>query len=119
MTSPVIQWQVVTPAPEKHAAFYAELFGWSIDADNPLAYRRATSGSERGIDGGFWPAPPETRPFVQLYVEVEDVGVSFARAQELGCAVIAPPQALPDGDELAILHDPVGMPFGLVKRRDA
>ena len=24
-----------------------------------------------------------------------------------------PPQKLPDGDEMAILHDPAGIPFGL------
>jgi predicted enzyme related to lactoylglutathione lyase len=38
---------------------------------------------------------------------------AFARTRGLGAQVIVPPQALPDGDALAILVDPEGRPFGL------
>jgi transcriptional regulator with XRE-family HTH domain len=39
-----------------------------------------------------------------------------AQAQELGGQVIVPPQVLPDGDEMAILVDPDGVPFGVMKQ---
>ncbi len=115
MSNPVIKWQVITPDPEAHARFYGELFDWKLDLENALAYRQASSGDDRGIDGGFWPSPQGVRPFVQLFVEVEDVPAAFQRALELGGTAIVPPQMLPDGDELAILHDPTGMSFGLAR----
>ena len=36
------------------------------------------------------------------------------RAEKLGARVIIPPQMLPGGDVLAIMHDPQGIPFGLM-----
>lgn len=114
MSKPVTRWQVITPDPAGHAAFYEALFGWTTDADNPLAYRQVATGAEGGPDGGFWPAPPGTPPFVQFYVQVDDVAAHFERATAAGAEVLAPPQALPDGEHLAILKDPQGMPFGLV-----
>lgn len=118
MGRPVTQWQVITPDPAAHASFYAKLFGWTIDDDNPMAYRQATTGGAGGIDGGFWPAPEGTRPFVQLYIDVENVNETFEQAVELGCQAIAPPQALPDGGSIAILHDPSGMPFAVVQKAE-
>lgn len=117
MTNPIVQWQVITQDPAKHSAFYADLLGWKIDGDNRMAYRQTKIGD--GIEGGFWPAPEGTNPFVQLYVRVDDVRATFERAVELGCSPIAPPQALPDGAMLAILHDPQGMSFGLMSSQKA
>ena len=37
------------------------------------------------------------------------------QAKQLGGKVIIPPQKLPDGDELAILHDAEGIPFGVYR----
>jgi predicted enzyme related to lactoylglutathione lyase len=52
---------------------------------------------------------------VQLFIRVDDVKAYAAKAQELGGRVIIPPQKLPDGDELAVITDADGIPFGLVK----
>ena len=113
MGRPVVQWQMIAKDPERLATFYSRLFGWTIDADNALGYRQVRTGSEKGIQGGIWPAPPEAPAFVQLFVEVEDLGGSVAEATALGAEVIVPPQALPDGDALTILRDPAGIPFGM------
>ena len=64
----------------------------------------------------FWPAPPEGHSFVQLFVDVDDVGKTIEKTRELGGSVIIPAQKLPDGDEMAILLDPEGVSFGVVKR---
>lgn len=116
MGRPVVRWQILSREPEAHARFYGELFGWSVDASNPLGYRELRTGADEGIDGGVWPAPPEAHAFVQLFVDVEDVDESVRRAQELGARVLVPPQRLPDGERMAILHDPQGLSFGLVQR---
>jgi uncharacterized protein len=113
MGQPVTAWQIVTRHPEKLQTFYTELFGWDVNANNALGYRIVDTGSERGIDGGIWPAPPEAHDFVQLFIDVDDVPASAKLAAELGGKIIVPPQELPDGDQIAILHDPAGIPFGL------
>src|SRR5262245_4093926 len=115
MGRPVMQWQILAKDPEAASGFYAKLLGWKIDANNALGYRRAETGSERGIGGGFWPAGPEGHALVQLFVEVDDVKRYAARALELGGSLIIPPQVLPDGDELAIVRDVEGLSFGLMK----
>jgi uncharacterized protein len=114
MGSPVVRWQIVTPDAEGEAEFYRKLFGWSVRTDNALGYREITTGDERGIDGGVWPAPPQATTFVQLFMQVDDVDDAIRRATELGAAVIVPKSPLPDGDTLAILRDPAGLPFGVM-----
>jgi hypothetical protein len=45
-------------------------------------------------------------PFVQLFVEVEDIAVSLQKAERLGALVVMPQQLLTDGDEMAIIKSP-------------
>lgn len=113
MTAPVLQWQMLSPEPDKLLAFYRELFGWTVSAGNALGYREVETG---GLPGGVWPAPPGAPPFVQLFIGVEDVAQSLERAVALGATVVVPVTALPDGDEMAILRDPTGLTFGLMRR---
>jgi predicted enzyme related to lactoylglutathione lyase len=114
MGDPVTQWQIITSDPDKHASFYSAVFGWKIRCDNPLGYRAAHSDSPRGIAGGFWPAPPEATAFVQLFLEVKDIAAIIEKVTEKGGAVIIPPQTLPNGEQMAILRDPIGMSFGVM-----
>jgi predicted enzyme related to lactoylglutathione lyase len=116
MGHPVVSWQIVTKNPERVGEFYTKLFGWEIQTNNALGYRMVDTGSERGIPGGIWPAPPEANGFVQLFIEVDDVKHHVQEASALGATIIIPPQKLPDGDELAVLHDPAGIPFGIQGR---
>lgn len=119
MGRPVTHWQILSREPDALAAFYGRLFQWRVNADNALGYRKVETGSERGIPGGIWPAGPGGHSFVQLFVEVDDVGRYVARAMALGAALLIPPQALPDGGELAIVRDPEGIPFGLMRTAPA
>jgi predicted enzyme related to lactoylglutathione lyase len=119
MGNPVTRFQIVSKAPNETASFYAKLFDWKIDADNALGYREIDTGSKEGIQGGIWPAPPQAPDFVQLFVSVPDVKAKVAEAQKLGAKLLIPPTVLPDGDEMAVLHDPNGMPFAVWKDRRA
>jgi predicted enzyme related to lactoylglutathione lyase len=91
------------------------LFDWKVDTANALHYREVDTGSPKGIGGGIWPAPPDAPSFVQLFVEVDDIEGSLAQAVALGAEVLVPPQELPDGDALAIVRDPAGIPFGMMR----
>ncbi len=107
MGQPVVQWQIVSPAPDAAAAFYTALFGWDVKPNNQLGYRMVDTGSDKGIPGGIWPAPPAAPTFVQLFIEVEDMAATVARTTELGGSVL-------DGDTMAILRDPQGLTFGVM-----
>ncbi len=114
MQHPVRQFQILSHDPAACAEFYGGLFGWTVNDANALGYRQISTGPQ-GIAGGIWLAPKEATPFVQLFVEVDDVHGVVDRAGRLGAKVIVPPQALPDGDEMAILADPEGIPFGILR----
>jgi predicted enzyme related to lactoylglutathione lyase len=73
------------------------------------------TGADMGINGGIWPAPPEGKPMVALFIAVEDLAAHVEKAKELGATIIIPPQKLPDGDEMAYIADPEGIPVGLFK----
>lgn len=115
MSAPVLQWQMLSPEPDKLLEFYRALFGWRVSAANALGYREVDTG-DAGIPGGVWPSPPGAPPFVQLFVGVDDVAASVEKAVGLGAAIIVPVTVLPDGDAMAILRDPTGLTFGLMRR---
>lgn len=113
MPNPVVRWQILAPDPGATAKFYQQLFGWTVSQDNPLGYRQITTG-DGGIDGGVWPAPPQLeRPFVQLFIQVENLDDAIFDAQALGATLIIPKTTLPEGDSMAVLLDPAGLSFAV------
>jgi predicted enzyme related to lactoylglutathione lyase len=115
MGQPVMQWQILAKNPDQLSNFYGQLFGWTAKSDNALGYRTIDTGAGRGINGGMWPAPPEGRAMVTLYIEVDDVPEYVKKATGLGASIIMPHQKLPDGDEMAVILDPEGIPIGLFR----
>lgn len=119
MGNPIVQFQILSKTPDETVQFYSALFGWKVDVNNPMGHRRIDTGSAAGIQGGVWPAPPQSSKFVQLYMAVEDVRSAVAKAERLGAKVIIPPTMLPEGDEMAVMLDPQGMAFGVTRTRQA
>lgn len=117
MGNPVMQFQIISKAPDQTAKFYSSLFGWKVNGDNPLGYRQIDTGSSVGIQGGIWPAPSQSPNFVQLFVAVDDVKAAIGKAEGLGAKTIIPATVLPEGDEMAVMHDPQGMSFALWQRK--
>lgn len=108
--------KIIWAFPEAVAGFYSKAFGWKIDDANAMGYRRISPSSTEGIQVGIWPAPPQANTFIQIYIGVEDVAASVAKAVSLGAKLLIPPTMLPDGNEMADLHDPQGMSFALWRR---
>jgi predicted enzyme related to lactoylglutathione lyase len=112
MKNPVVRWQVLAPDPDASERFFTQLFGWQTDRNNALGYRQVRAG-DGGIHGGIWPAPAGVKPFVQLFVQVDDVDACLAQATSLGAQVIVPKSMLPDGQAMAVLLDPQGLPIAI------
>lgn len=115
MGKPVTHFQIIAKSPDEAAKFYSKIFGWNIGETNAIGYRSLSTESDSGIQGGIWPSPPDGHALAQLFVQVDDVQQSVNEAIELGAQVIVEPITLPDGDEMAVILDPQGVPFGLVK----
>ena len=120
MAHPVMWFEVLGQDGNKLQQFYGSLFGWHINADNPVKYGIVDTGETRGIPGGVGAAAkPGSRSWVTFYVETPDVAASLMRAQELGGKVIMPKMTTPDATTLGAFEDPEGHVIGLVEARAA
>jgi hypothetical protein len=88
-----------------------------MQTNNALGYRVDTGDGRGSINGSVRPSPPEGHNLVQLFVEVDDIDATLAKAASLGATVIVPKSELPDGDALAIVLDPAGLSFGMYRPR--
>lgn len=120
MGQPVVHFEVIGKDPEKLHAYYSELFGWEIDASNPMKYglvpREGNVSSEGvGIGGGVGPGPEGYEGHVTFYVEVPDVEAALAQAESLGGTRVMGPDSVMDQVVLGQFTDPEGHLIGLVQ----
>ena len=96
--------------------FYEEVFGWTTSDMGPEygGYRIFNRG-ETGI-AGLMSLPDESiPPHWQPYVAVGDPDATVARATELGGSAIMEPMDVPKVGRIAVLRDPQGATFGIIK----
>jgi uncharacterized protein len=120
MGQPVVHFEVVGKDGEKLRSYYADLFGWQIDANNPMSYGVIqrdgnTNADGVGIGGGVTGGPEGYEGHVTFYVEVPDVEVALAKAESLGGTRIFGPDKVMEGVELGQFSDPEGHVIGLIK----
>jgi predicted enzyme related to lactoylglutathione lyase len=86
---PVVHFEIMGSDAERLRSFYADLFDWTINADNPMNYgivdRAANLNADGiGIGGGIGAMPEGAPGHVTVYVEVPDVEGALAKAESLG-----------------------------------
>jgi predicted enzyme related to lactoylglutathione lyase len=105
---------------EKDLAFYEKVFGWTT--------KKSEMGegqppyNEFQLDGesvaGAWEmnpmVPAEMPSYWMVYFNVDDVDPTFRKALDAGGKEMLPPQDFPGG-RFAILGDPLGAAFGILK----
>jgi predicted enzyme related to lactoylglutathione lyase len=120
MGQPVIHFEVVGKDGAALRSFYSDLFGWEIDADNPMNYgmvhREGNVTSDGvGIGGGVGQGPEGYGGHVTFYIEVPDVEGALAKAEGLGATRVMGPEKIMDQVELGQFTDPEGHLIGVVK----
>ena len=121
MGQPVTHFEVIGKDGEKLRSYYSELFGWEIDANNPMGYgivsREGNTNAEgAGIGGGVGQGSEGSEGHLTFYVEVPDVGAALAKAEELGGTKVMGPDEVPGmGIVLGHFKDPEGHLVGLVQ----
>jgi predicted enzyme related to lactoylglutathione lyase len=111
-----IGWfEIVGGDADKLHSFYADMFGWKIDANNEMKYGMV-SDKDAGIGGGIGPDPQGGPGYVTIYMMVDDIDATVAKAERLGGRVVMPPTALPEfGLKFAQFADPSGHVVGLMQ----
>lgn len=120
MGQPVVHFEVVGKDGPKLQKYYADLFGWKVDADNPLHYgmvdgRDNPAPENRGIGGGIGEGPEGYEGHVTFYVAVDDVEAALQKAEELGGTRTMGPEKVMDMIEMGHFTDPEGHLIGVVK----
>ena len=101
---------------KKSASFYTKLFGWTPKRDDG-EYTEFHRKDGAGIGGMIeiqkeWgPVPPNWL----VYFATDDCDASAAKAQSLGASPIVPPSDIPEIGRFAILRDPQGAAFAIIK----
>ena len=112
MAGKVMHFEIHGRDAKRTQEFYAALFDWKIDPNNPMNY--GLVGAEApGIGGGIMQSP--AAPMVTVYVAVPDLAAALKKAESLGGKTAMEPHLVPGGPEIAMFVDPDGNHIGLVK----
>ena len=120
MGRPVVHFEIIGKDGDKLNAYYAELFDWEIDSNNPMKYGMVTRESNKtqsgdlGIGGGVGQGPDGYEGHVTFYVAVPDVEAALQKAEELGGQRVMGPEKIMDMVTLGQFKDPEGHVVGVV-----
>jgi len=99
--------------------FYEEVFGWvTTDMGEDFGGYRIfdrPGGTGQGHAGLMQLQDTSIPPMWTPYIGVDDTDKCCAKAQELGAATIVEPMDVPGVGRFAILKDPQGAVFGIIK----
>ena len=121
MGQPVVHFEIVGKDGGKLQGYYAELFGWNVDANNEMGYGMVarddnkTGNGDLGIGGGVAQGPDGYEGHVTFYVAVPDVEESLQKAESLGGSRVMGPETIMDMVTLGLFTDPEGHLVGVVQ----
>ena len=115
MSAPVVHFEILGKDPKKLQEFYSELFGWEINADNPMNYGLIQPVDGKGIGGGIGAAEEGAAGHVTIYAEVDDPQAYLDKVEKAGGKTIVPVTEIPDMVTFALFQDPEGNMVGIVK----
>src|SRR5207245_10978061 len=101
MGKPVVHWEVTGKNSKRLQKFYADLFDWKVDANNPMEYGMVDTGG-KGINGGI--AAAQAGPGgVNFYVEVENLEEYLRSAERAGGKTVMPGSEGPGWSTVVVL----------------
>jgi hypothetical protein len=109
----VTHFEIEGPDGKKLQEYYAGVFGWTVDANNPMDYG-IVSPVENGIGGGI-SASQDGKPSVKVYVEVESIDPYLEKAKGMGGKVLMERTVMPGMVTMALFADPAGNVIGLAE----
>lgn len=95
-------------------SFYAKIFDWKFEELNMEGTPYTMLHIAEGPGGGMMAKPmPDAPTMWTVYVKVDSIDQTLARAQAADGRVIVPKSPIPGHGHFALLQDPTGAVFGL------
>lgn len=110
MANPVVHFEVIGKDGPALQKFYSDVFGWKIDAGNPMQYGLVETGGE-GIAGGI---AAGDAPMATFYISVDDPAAALEQVVANGGAVAQDVTVIPGMVTMAQFRDPEGNLIGMV-----
>lgn len=111
MPNPVVHFEVTGKDGKKLQEWYANIFGWTINADNPMNYG-LVEAQGGGIGGGVGQGDNTS---VTFYIAVDDPQAALDKVESLGGKTVMPVTGIPGMVIMAQFADPEGNVVGVVK----
>jgi predicted enzyme related to lactoylglutathione lyase len=115
--SRVIHFEIPAAEPERAAAFYKQVFGWSIEKwPGPMEYWMVTTGADGapGINGGLLKKQAPTTATTNT-IGVDSVEKAIAAVKRAGGTLVMPKTPIPTIGYFAYLEDTEGNLFGVLQ----
>lgn len=107
MANKVIHWEIGGRDGSKMNEFYSNLFDWKIEHVPQMNYYMCCTG-EGNVGGGFFQIDESKgmKPYLTIYVEVDDLQAYLDKAVKLGAKVLMPPMEIsPEIGSCALIMD--------------
>jgi uncharacterized protein len=110
--------ELATTDSQKAREFYSRLFGWTSETNQfgPMEYTMFQNGDRAAA--GMYKITPEMGPIPphwMVYFAVDDCDATVQKASELGASVMKPADDIPEVGRFAVLTDPQGSAFAVIK----
>ena len=115
MANPVVHFEVTGKDGKKLQDFYRGIFGWKVDASNPMNYGIVSAeDTGGGIGGGISAGDGQTDNLVTVYIAVQDPEATLKKAESAGGKTVMPVTEIPGMVRLAQFADPEGNIIGII-----
>src|SRR3990170_1930211 len=110
MPNPVVHFEIIGKDGKKLQEWCSSIFGWKINADNPMNYG-IVEAQGSGIGGGVGQGDGSTS--VTVYIAVDDPQAQLDKVESLGGKTVMPVTEIPGMVTLAQFADPEGNVVGI------
>lgn len=110
--------ELATPDTAKAGDFYTTVFGWEKNVQQLGPFTYTTFMNDDRPAGGMYKPGPEmgnVPPHWLVYFAVDDCDAKAQKVTQLGGKVFAPPMDIPNTGRFAVVQDPQGAAFGIIK----
>jgi uncharacterized protein len=115
-----IWYELIAADPDAAAAFYQDVLGWTVSPQPDGMDYRMIETTAAGHVGGLMRLTEDmqsggAQPGWLFYVGVDDVDATVSKVVERGGAVRISPKDIPDVGRFALVTDPQGVPFYVMR----
>ncbi len=111
----IVHWELMGPDGDKLAAFYGELFGWSLAPSPGFDAYNMTTEEETGIGGAIGQGNENMPQYQTIYIQVDSVEEHLGKAEGAGGTTVVPRTVVPGMVAFGLFTDPAGNLVGIVE----